>query len=995
MAAIQIDRQDLELKTQRLGLELIRQSPGESAYKRSTWLDRMFVTLMRDEAFRVQALRFVDVMPTLTSDAELVRHFREYFGPHASPLPQVLQWGLNRADRKLSSFLLAPTIRHAVRTLGRRFIAGETAQEALRVAAKLRGQGINSSLDMLGEVTLSEAEAHDYEQRYLALIDEMRRQTAAWSAADSMDRPAGMPQPRVNLSVKVSALYSQIFALNTEGSIRAIGDRLRRIFRAAMANGACVILDMEQYDSKHIVLETFKQLLVESEFKHWPHVGIALQAYLRETVNDVEGLIDWVQGRGTPVTVRLVRGAYWDYETVVARQHGWPVPVWTEKAQTDASYEACLEHLLGAFPYIHTAVATHNVRSHAFAMALAARYGLSADDFEFQMLYGMATKLRDQIVARGYHVRVYLPFGALIPGMAYLVRRLLENSSSQSILRLLQICDESQDETILTAPRATLDNSPSIVATLSKIYAEGFKNEPLHRFTDPRERERFGRAVAEARAQLNQEYVLAIPTQAQRTFITSCNPANPTEIVGCVQAADQHAVDNAIEHATIALPSWATLSMDQRADYLVAAAQLLRVRRDEFAAWEMLEAGKNWGEADANVVETIDFLEYYAAEARRVEQPFAPQVAGEMNELVYQPRGVAVILPPWNFPLAILTGMLSAAIVCGNTAILKPSSETPVLAARVCALLAEAGIPEGVVTLCPGSGAVIGKALVGDPRTHIIAFTGSREVGLGINRLAAESTGEAAHVKRVVAEMGGKNAIIVDSDADWDDAIAGIVTSAFGYQGQKCSACSRVIFVGSHYEAFVKRLVEAARSLTIGDPTEPQNFMGPVISSVAKARILKAIEEGKSYARLVLQVDCSQLGDGYFIGPTIFADVPPESKLAQEEIFGPVLAVMRAKDFGQALMLANGTRYALTGGLYSRSPANLARARREFQVGNLYLNRKISGAVVGRQPFGGFKLSGMGQQAGGPHYLMQFLQTRTVTENTLRRGFAPTCKTKV
>ncbi len=988
MATIKRDDPDLEAKTRALGQALLRDVHGHDRDRqRTTWLDRMFVTLMRDEAFRVQALRFIDVMPALANDADLVRHFHDYFDSHSLPLPGVLRWGLERANRKVSSLLIAPTVRQAVRVLGRRFLAGETTREALQTAARLRERNINSSLDMLGEATLSEAEAEDYERRYIRLIDESVHETNVWPAKRAIDQLAGLAQPHANFSIKVSALYSQLAAVDTAGGIRVVNKRLRPIFRAAKRNGAFVTLDMEQYDFKPVVLGAFKRLLMEAEFRDWPHAGIALQAYLRETLTDVDELIDWAKHRGAPVTIRLVRGAYWDYETIIARQHGWSVPVWTEKSQTDACYEECLERLITNFPYVHTAAATHNVRSIARAIVLAETRGLSRHDFEFQMLYGMATRLRDEMTARGYLVRVYLPFGDLIPGMSYLVRRLLENSSSQSILRMLQISHASQDDAILMPPPALPQNSRCATQN-PKPAAAGFSNEPVHRFTDSSERARFSEAIAEANAQLGGEYRLPFASGASPAFIPSHNPAHSNEIVGRVQAADLQIVDLAVKHATRALPAWAELTMDQRADYLVAAANRLRARRDEFAAWEILEAGKSWQEADANVVEAIDFLEYYAQEARRVAQLFDPKVPGERNQLVYQPRGVAVILPPWNFPLAILTGMLSAAIVCGNTAVLKPSPETPIIAARFLALLNDVGMPEGVVNLCPG-GASIGEALVRDPRTHVIAFTGSRDVGLRINRVAAAVAGQAPHVKHVIAEMGGKNAIIVDNDADWDDAIAGIVASAFGYQGQKCSACSRVIFVGDRYEAFVKRVTEAARSLKIGDPQAPGTFIGPVISTGAKKRILSAIENAQTYARLVLQVNCSRFAEGYFIGPTVFADVPPRSALAQEEIFGPVLAVMRAQDLSAALSMANDTAYALTGGVYSRSATSLARAEREFQAGNLYFNRKISGSIVGRQPFGGFKLSGMGRQAGGPHYVLQFLQTRTVTENTLRRGFAP------
>jgi RHH-type proline utilization regulon transcriptional repressor/proline dehydrogenase/delta 1-pyrroline-5-carboxylate dehydrogenase len=335
-----------------------------------------------------------------------------------------------------------------------------------------------------------------------------------------------------------------------------------------------------------------------------------------------------------------------------------------------------------------------------------------------------------------------------------------------------------------------------------------------------------------------------------------------------------------------------------------------------------------------------------------------------------------------------MTGMLAAAIVTGNTAILKPATQTPVIAAKLMEILMAAGLPPGVVNFVPGPGAEIGEYLVKHPRIHCIAFTGSRAVGCRINALAAEVPPGQDHLKRVIAELGGKNAIIVDTDADLDDAVVGTVASAFGYQGQKCSAASRVIVVGKGYDEFTRRLVEAARSVTIGMPEEPGMFMGPVIDARARDNIRKAIEQGRAVARVALESDVSHLGAGYFIGPTIFTDVPPDSALAQEEIFGPVLAVLRAHDFDEALRIANGTTYALTGGVYSRSPEHLEQARREFRVGNLYLNRKITGAVVGRQPFGGFKLSGVGSKAGGPDYLLQFLEPRTITENTIRRGFA-------
>jgi RHH-type proline utilization regulon transcriptional repressor/proline dehydrogenase/delta 1-pyrroline-5-carboxylate dehydrogenase len=411
--------------------------------------------------------------------------------------------------------------------------------------------------------------------------------------------------------------------------------------------------------------------------------------------------------------------------------------------------------------------------------------------------------------------------------------------------------------------------------------------------------------------------------------------------------------------------------------------------RDRLCAWQILEAGKNWREADADVCEAIDFLHYYALQAERLAEDRIVELSGEHNRHGYRSKGIGLVIAPWNFPLAILTGMLAATLVTGNTAVVKPSSQTPVIAARLMELIRGVGLPPGVVNFLPGPGSVVGEYLAASPEVNLIAFTGSREVGSRLLSLGAQIAPAQRQVKRVIAEMGGKNAVIVDADADLDEAVAGILHSAFGYQGQKCSAASRVIAVGGVYDGLVERLVAATQSLTIGDPRQPGNFMGPVIDAAARSRIGQVIEQGRQRSRLLCGATEEVPGEGHFIAPHIFGEVEPDDPLAQEEIFGPVLALVRAQDFEQALTLANGTAYALTGGVYSRRPSHLQRAREAFEVGNLYLNRGITGALVSRQPFGGYKLSGGGSKAGGPDYLLQFMDPVCVTENTLRRGFAP------
>jgi 1-pyrroline-5-carboxylate dehydrogenase len=436
--------------------------------------------------------------------------------------------------------------------------------------------------------------------------------------------------------------------------------------------------------------------------------------------------------------------------------------------------------------------------------------------------------------------------------------------------------------------------------------------------------------------------------------------------------------NRAVESAYAAFAQWSRTAAEERVRLLLDAARILRSRKFEFDAWLVYEAGKTWPEADADVSEAIDFCEYYAREMDRLAGPQpVVQLPGEKDEMIYIPLGVGVVIPPWNFPLAILAGMAAATLVTGNTAILKPSSETPTIAAKFAEVLLEAGFPESSFTLLTGSGAAVGDVLVRHPKTRFVAFTGSRDVGLHINELAAKHQPGQIWIKRVIAEMGGKDAIVVDGDADLDKAVDGVLASAFGYQGQKCSACSRAIVHTSVYDQFLEKLAAKTRNIKIGPSDDPGNYMGPVISAAARKTILQYIETGKREGRLVAGGDAAPEG-GYFIPPTIIADVEPSARVFQEEIFGPVLAVTRARDFEHALELANDSQYGLTGAVFSNDPEHLRQAKERFHVGNLYFNRKCTGAMVGAHPFGGFNMSGTDSKAGGPDYLLLFLQAKSV-----------------
>jgi len=508
-----------------------------------------------------------------------------------------------------------------------------------------------------------------------------------------------------------------------------------------------------------------------------------------------------------------------------------------------------------------------------------------------------------------------------------------------------------------------------------------FANERVKDFKDPEDAAAMRAALARVERELGTHYPLVIDGRKIETQkkIRSLNPANPDQVIGLTSSASKEQASEAIDAAARAFQSWRDRSLPERAAYLFKAAQLLRARRFDYDALLVYEVGKSWVEADADTCESIDFIEFYAREALRYAQPQpVVPIEGERNELVYIPLGVGAVIPPWNFAGAIMIGMTSAAIVCGNTVVLKPSSDAAVIAAWFVDLLHEIGVPPGVVNFVPGSGAEIGDLIVTHPEIRFISFTGSKEVGLRINELAAKPQKGQKWIKRVIAEMGGKDSIIVAADADVDAAVEGVAASAFGFQGQKCSACSRAIVDAKIYDEFLDKLGRRVATLTVGDPRDPSNFMGPVVNEGALKSIEGYIERGLTEGRLV--AGGGRVGDrGYFLQPTVIADVEPTATIAQEEIFGPVLAVIKAKDFEDALGIANNTEFGLTGSLYTSDEKKIAEARDDFFVGNLYFNRKSTGAMVGVHPFGGFNMSGTDSKAGGRDYLLLFMQAKTIS----------------
>ncbi|MGI0482530.1 L-glutamate gamma-semialdehyde dehydrogenase [Geminocystis sp. CENA526] len=959
--------------------------------------DKLMNWTMSNPGLRVQLFRFIDALPALRSNNEIARHLQQYLTTEEVELPDALKGILNFTEPNSPPAQIASaTITKAVETLAYKYISGETIKEVIKAVERIRKEKMCFSIDLLGEAVITEVEAESYLQNYLDLITQLSEQAKKWSNIPEIDQADGENLPKVQVSVKLTAFYSQFDPVDPEGAKLKVYDRIRTLLRHAQQYNTSVHFDIEQYTYKDVVINLLRELLMEEEFKTRTDIGVTLQGYLRDSEKDLQDWITWAKKRGNPITIRLVKGAYWDQETIKSRQNHWQQPVFNDKAETDINYEKLTRLLLENHDYLNSAIASHNVRTQANAIAIAETLKIPKRKFECQILYGMGETLARAIVKRGHRVRVYAPYGQLLPGMAYLIRRLLENTANSSFLR--QNAEEKPIDELVAPPsippRPPLkggSNNEEVSFTKGDLGEsnQGFQGAPDTDYGRESNLTKARQALTIVHNQLGKTYLPLINGTYVQTeeYIDSVNPSNPSEIVGKIGLISLSQADKAMESAKQAFKTWSKTPAKQRADILRKAGDIMEAKRHELTAWMCYEVGKIIKEGDPEVSEAIDFCRYYADEMERLDRGYNYDVAGENDRYFYQPRGIALIVSPWNFPFAISTGMTVAALVAGNCALLKPAATSTVIGAKIAEILTEAGIPDGVFQYIPGKGSVVGDYLVKHPDIHLIAFTGSREVGCKIYADASIVQPKQKHLKRVIAEMGGKNAIIIDESADLDQAVAGVVQSAFGFSGQKCSACSRSIVLSTVYDAFVERLTEAVKSLNVGDAKNPSTKVGPVIDATAQKRILEYIEQGKQEGKLAIQVATPEVG--YFVPPTVIVDIPENATIAQEEIFGPVLAVIKADNFDRALEIANGTDYALTGGLYSRTPEHIDRAYKEFEVGNLYINRGITGAIVARQPFGGFKLSGVGSKAGGPDYLLQFLEPRVVTENIQRQGFAP------
>lgn len=965
----------VEPRIQELGKELLNyKNTKGSAFSATSVVRKILDAMMQDENFRIAALKFTDVAPTLKTDAAMMSHFDAYF----KDIPLTSLVGKLPA-KALVGLILSPIVRKSIQQMAKTFIVAESIPEAGEKLEALHKNNLALSVDLLGEAVISEKEAEDFYIAYEKAIDGLNATTENWTKPEYPEADAIGIIPRSNLSVKLSALYAHMSVLDHEHSKSVLVKRFSRLLSKAKAKNVYLHVDMEQYALLPQTIDIFKEVLMKSDFRMYKEVGIVVQGYLKESYALLEDLIQFAQERGTPFSIRLVKGAYWDYEQAHAEQQNWPCPVYSNKEETDANYERCLELLMSSYPKVRPLIGSHNARSIACAIALQEKHGLSKSDVEFQMLYGMSEDMRSKLTELGYRVRVYCPIGEFIPGMSYLVRRLLENTANQGFLS--QQIKTSDIDLLLKAPEEQEELE-------LKSSTSEFKNAPLIDFSKHPNRVVVESAINQAILQKNKPIYPAINGKdiksAQNGYSHIC-PWNKAIVTTRVHFATK---EEAIKALNVAKHSkWSDTPIAERADILRKTAQLMNERRVELAAAQLFEVGKDRISADGDICEAIDFLNFYADEAEKLGH--APRsLWGESNQVVYEGRGITLVIAPWNFPLAISCGMVAAALVMGNPVLYKPAEQSTAVARGLYDLFIEAGLPKDALAFLPGSGEEIGAFLVQNPDIAQIAFTGSKAVGLNIVEQAAKQQPNQKLIKKVIAELGGKNAMIIDEDADLDEALPELVHSAFAFQGQKCSACSRAIVIGTAYDTLCERLKEYVSDLRLGAPLNTANDVNAVIDKEAYEKITGMISIGMQDGKILAQGQRTE-DSGYFVPPTVLIDVPIDSRLTQEEVFGPVLCIYKAKNVEEALQMAQNSQFALTGGFYSRHPEHIEKAKQEYKVGNLYINRGITGAMVSRQPFGGGLLSGTAAKAGGGDYLYHFAEPRTITENTMRRGYAP------
>ncbi len=881
--------------------------------------------------------------------------------------------------RNLFQSVGEPTIRAALKQgmkfIGSQFVLGETIEEALKNSKPLAKKSYRFSYDILGEGARTDAQAMGYVKSYHHAIGLIGKEA---QGMDLFHAPS--------ISVKLSALHPRYSFAQRDRVLDELAPRLMDILLRAKEANITVALDAEESTRLDIEMELFAHILSDARLAGWNGVGFVVQAYQKRCFTLLDFLIALARKHGRIIPLRLVKGAYWDSEVKWSQMQGLPdYPVYTRKEHTDVSYLACADKMLQAADAFYPQFATHNARTIASIDAMAERYRIPKSGYEFQRLHGMGEKLHDQVVTQSAS-RIYAPVGEHKDLLAYLIRRLLENGANTSFVNLLM--DEATPLSELLADpvektKAHEGTRNAAIPLPRDLYRGARKNSEGLDFGNRAMMENFLSALSRFDSMQWKAAPLIAGVTPKGPETTRYRPAQTGTAIGVVRDAMPNELQQAIEQATKAFPAWASRSVDQRAAMLERLADLIESQRDELIALCVYEAGKTLPDGIAEVREAADFCRYYAHLARSVmSEELLAGPTGEHNVLTLHPRGVFGCISPWNFPLAIFTGQVVAALVTGNCVIAKPAEQTPIIAYRAVELMRKAGIPEAVIQLVPGTGEIIGAAMVSDPHINGIVFTGSSEVARLINQSLAARKGAIAPL---IAETGGMNAMVVDSSALLEQALDDIILSAFGSAGQRCSAL-RVLFVQDDIADTLMTLIKGAmQELRIGNPRNFNTDIGSVIDADAQAILLKHIERMKREAKFIAASPLTIEG-GHFVAPHAF-EIPSLTVL-EREIFGPVLHVIRfsKSQMPEVISAINATGYGLTFGIHSRIEEHIVLFTSSVRAGNLYVNRSMIGATVGVQPFGGEGLSGTGPKAGGPHYLHRFLTERTTTINTAAIG---------
>lgn len=974
MTVARIHSASLEPEIRRIGRHIfdLAEHASPSVFTVEYWQQKAMGWLTGNEDLKLRLFRFVEVLPSLQSNEAVARHLKEYLGggdgdPFNPPEPLNLAVAFEKPDGIYAS-IVASAAKFGCGIGAKQFIAGDTPQQAIRTVRKLRAGGNTFTLDVLGETIIADRIARHHQQLYLDLIEHVSRDARSWPDQSMIDIAPWGRLPKVNISLKLSAIVVAFDPNDPAGTSEAVLDRLRPVLRAARDAGAFVNIDMEHYAVKDLTLDLFKRVLTEPEFRDWPDCGIVIQCYMPEGDPDMAELIRWTRRRDTPISVRLVKGAYWDSETATAERNGWPSPLYKEKWQSDAAYERVGRVMLENCDIIRPAFASHNVRTIAAMLAMEQSMGLPPRTLELQMLTGMGEPLRRALTRMQQRVRVYAPFGDMMTGMAYLTRRLIENTANESFLRQSFGGDTPVDQLLRKpgpSPRATPASQQVkfLHASQTNIVAKSIQAEPEVNFADPAERDAMLDALTGIRAAFGERYAPIVNNQATKAaeWRPSRNPSSPAEVVGEYAICDASIVDLAAKAARQATAAWATTGVDSRAEFLDRAADALHAARYELMALACFETGKTWREAAGDYLDTVDAFRYYAAEARRLSTG---------NGDARPTRGVVGVIAPYSFPLSLIGGMTAAALVAGNAVIMKPAVHSTICAARLCRIMIDAGLPAGVLNFVTGPGELTSRALAQHADVDLIAFAGSRHVSDLIREQAQESATSHDAAKIVIAEAGGKHAIIVDDDANLDEAVQATIASAFSYSGQKCTACSRVVVLDAIFDAFLEKLKEAAESITPKQADDPAARVGPLIDESGLARYDAALEQLRRAGRLVLAGGRTNADSGgYFANPSIVTDLSTDAESAQEAIMAPVLNVLRADTFERAVALANEAPDSRVGGLYSRSLSHIAHAKERFAVATLHVNRKMTLSRIDRQ--------GIGPGTATPDFLSRFCEPMT------------------